>query len=254
MGIVTRKEYIKNIQLQSRSLINSTMDLVDDSKKFMYKILNKDLLNADILKMSDIFSLSTLSYMSTNKLVELIKGNNDNKNDGFLELVLTLKVKPKSISDNIRIVSVKNANILNLAIEKNIEFLPVKISWVGPQSIIGLGFWSITSMNDIPNKLYSLNGKSFFNNILNPSVTADFLNYKESDLNGIRHSLDSIMSIINMTPRISNDILGNNAYDWAIRLKEDSDINILTDEEIFNKSIYYGVFNNNLKNTMNINM
>lgn len=249
MNIEKRNDYLELIKNQCKNLLNLKINEFSKSKEFMYRIIQKDLLNIEIYEMSEPYSSSTLAMITTDNLSKLTSSYNNQDKNGFIEIVIDLDIN--SNRNIISISKINNLSILNEAIKKNINILPVKITWNNSPKINGLGIWSLTNIKDLPNNIYSYDKKIILNNVIVPTIYMELINLPIDELNIVQSSFDSISSVINMSSRISDNPLGNNAYEWAIKAKEKELLNIITDKEKYLKSISYVIKYQNENNKSN---
>jgi len=251
--IVNRKKFIQDINSRASESINDTFKSFNDCSGFMHNVIGKELTGMELYEMSVPFSRSTLSHMKIEDLKELTAGTPSEEANGFVEVIMELHSIPeedtqaieKSESgDEAKIVAVKNAGMIKKAEEAGLNMIPVRITWKGPQSLYGLGIWSFTSREDLPDSIRSLNGKSTIP-MVEPSVTTETIALDPRDVVEISSALDSILSVAHLTTRMQSTDAGDAAFKWALRSEEAGNfIAGMTDAEVFERAVKYGMDDN----------
>ena len=89
----------------------------------------------------------------------------------------------------------------------------------GPQSIYGNGFWALTSQEDLPSEFRGLDGKSCVE-MQTPAVSTEALNMSPEDARLFHNAVDGILSAKTLTPVMSISEIGDITHKWAIRQDE----------------------------------
>lgn len=236
--IINRKQYISDISLKARDALNDTLDSSHASRTFMEKELDEDL-GMELYEMSEPASRSTLMQMKLSDLETLIGTDNDGSVEGLPELIIGMDSIDHS-EESAKIIRARNIGIIKKAIENNLETIPVRITWNGPQSIYGLGIWCLTSREDLPEKFRGMDGKSIVA-MGEPAVTTENINMNPEEARLIADSVDAIVSVGTMAPRMSATGAGDAAYKWALRSENaGKHIVAMSEQEIFDKAVRYG--------------
>lgn len=238
MAEINRKQYIREISSKAKEALTDTLDASQESHDFMKKALDEDL-GMEIYEMSQPPSRSTLMQMKISDLKTLIGDDEDLSTDGLPELIISMHSMNQD-EESAKVVRARNVGIINKAIESKLDTIPVRVTWNGPQSIYGLGVWSITSREDLPEHFRSLDGQHTVP-MGEPAVTTENINMNPEEARLIGDSLDAIVSVGTMTPRIDDTRAGDAAYKWALR-SENSGKHIvaMSEHEIFDKAVRYG--------------